>query len=108
MKLYLLWFNEWEANNLLGIFETREEAKRWQDYFVANPVTDGVYRDMGTYYFRERKSGELKDDFILRFLIEERELGQLDKHIEIDNLKLLEWETKKREETNTQGIPKGH
>jgi hypothetical protein len=92
MKVFLLWFNEWEANYVLGVFETNEEAKRWKEYFIANPIKDGfVAPDME--YFSEKDPST----WTKRFHIEEWEVGKLEKRIKIDNLKYLEWKDKLNE-----------
>jgi hypothetical protein len=98
VKVYLLWFNEWEANYVLGIFETYQEAERWKNYFIANPIGDGyVAPSMKHFAEREKRHG---DDWTTRFEIEECFIGQLNKHINVDNLKLLELEAKKDEKVN--------
>lgn len=79
--MFLLWFNEFEANYVLGIFETKDDAVRWKQFFIANPVTKS-YPDM-EYYAR-------KDAFGDRFIIEEREMG-VSKDLKVDNLKYVEW-----------------
>jgi drug/metabolite transporter superfamily protein YnfA len=91
MKVYILWFNEFEANYILGIFETRQEAERWERYFVANPVGGGYIADSMKYYAAMEKS------WTDRFEIEESIVGQLHDGIIVDNLKLLELEDKTHE-----------
>jgi len=83
MKVFLLWFNEWEANYVLGIFESKEQAERWQSYFVANPLDDDYGPDMAHF-----ARGEV--DWTSRFMIEEYEVGKLKPSIKIDNLKYVE------------------
>lgn len=104
MKLYVLWFHEWESNNIVGIFETEQEAERWRVYFLENPDSheeddDNEYSllsDMAHF----AGNGELED----RLKIEELVVGQLTNHVKVNNLKLLEWEAKKNEEKNTQSL----
>ena len=82
MKIFLLWFNEWEASHVLGIFETKDQAELWKGYFITNP-TNTSYMEM-EYYSK-------KDDYESRFGIEERTIGTLDPNIKIDNLKYLDY-----------------
>lgn len=97
----MLWFNEWEANNLIGIFETLEEAKHWREYFLdyANTLTkedddeEYVISTMGHF----ARNQDLDD----RLCIQETTFGC---SLEIDNLKLLEWEATKNEKTNPQSL----
>lgn len=98
MKFYLLWFNEWEANNLLGIFETFEEAARLREFLLAYASTlkkdeddEEEYTISTMGHFARNK--DLDD----RICIEEKTFGC---SIKIDNLKLLEWEASKDEKTN--------
>ena len=81
VKVYLLWFHEWEANNLLGIFETKERADMYRKYFLAHPQANGMF-DM-EYYSK-------KEHFENRICVSEVEIGHLDTHVVIDNLKFLE------------------
>ena len=84
MKVYLLWFNQWEANYVLGVFDSREQAEKWKKYFIDNPIDKGyVARDMK--HFSEKES-----DWEDRFEIEECGIG-VNSNIKIDNLKYLEW-----------------
>lgn len=84
MKVYLLWFNEWEANFVLGVFETKQQAERWQSYFVANPITDGYVASSMAHFSKKNV------DWVERFRIDECEVGKLDSDIKIDNLKYVE------------------
>jgi hypothetical protein len=87
MNVFLLWFNEWEANYVLGVFETREQAERWKSYFIANPIKDGdgfIAPDME--YFAKKEVG----DWTTRFEIEECVVGRLDPDIKVDTLKYVE------------------
>jgi hypothetical protein len=98
MKIYLLWFSEWEANYVLGVFESREQAERWKSYFIANPIKEGyIAPDM------ERFSRKESGDWTTRFEIEEREVGQLHPDIKVDNLKYVEnlFEKKSNETPNS-------
>ncbi len=84
MSVFLLWFNEWEANYVLGVFETKEQAERWKSYFIANPIGEGfIAPDM--LYFSKKEP-----DWQERFQIEEWEVGFLQPDIKIDNLKYVE------------------
>lgn len=107
MKIYLLWFNEWEANNILGVFQTRQEAERWLEYFLANGASYDDDVNEGNEYDYLLSSlghfatnGDLED----RLSIEECIVGTLNDDVKIDNLKLLEWEAKKNEEKNSQSL----
>lgn len=85
MSVFLLWFNEWEANYVLGVFDSKEQAERWKSYFIANPIGDGyVAPDM--LHFSKKESG----DWTTRFEIEEWEIGKLHPDIKVDNLKYVE------------------
>lgn len=85
MKLYLLWFNEWESNYVLGVFDSKEQAEKWKKYFIANPLERGyVAPDM------KRFSEKNPIDWEGRFEIEECGIG-VNANIKIDNLKYLEW-----------------
>jgi hypothetical protein len=85
MKVYLLWFNEWEANYVLGVFETKEQAEKWQSYFVANPICDGWIASSMEHYVQKEPN-----TWTDRFEIEERTLGQIHPEIKVDNLKYVE------------------
>ena len=98
--MYLLWFNEWEANHVLGIFETYKEAERWKNYFIANPLPEDDFYTQMAFYAGKMKKFKKANDYETRFEIEEWTLGQLNSHIKLDNLKLLEWEAQKNEKTN--------
>lgn len=95
MKIYLLWFNQWEANDIIGIFDTLQEAERWRTYFLENHVDeDNDYSILGDMsHFAE--NGDLED----RLKIQEYVVGQLNS-INVDNLKLLESEAIKNEKAN--------
>src|SRR5690348_12454532 len=82
VKIYLLWFHEWESNNLLGVFETKEKAEMYRKYFLANPLSEGVFGDMEHYSKKEHWEN--------RICVSEVEIGHLDSHVVIDNLKFLE------------------
>jgi len=84
-SVFLLWFNEWDANYVLGVFESKEQAERWMSYFKANPI-DGGYIAPDMKRFSNRESS----DWIGRFEIQEIEVGQLHPYIKIDNLKYIE------------------
>lgn len=85
MKVYLLWFNEWEANYVLGVFESQEQAEKWRSYFISNPIADGfVAPDM--LRFSKKETGDWTD----RFEIEEWEVGKVHPEVKIDNLKYVE------------------
>jgi len=87
MKVYLLWFNEWEANYVLGVFGSQKQAELWKSYFIANPIKDGyIAPDMER--FSKKESGGC--DWITRFDIQECEIGLLDPDIKVDNLKYVE------------------
>lgn len=92
MKVYLLWFNEWEANNLLGIFENRADAERWRTYFLDNQFDE----EDDDYILSTLAHYATNGDLDKRLQIGEHEVNSLC-HIKIDNLKLLEWESKKNE-----------
>lgn len=84
MNIYLLWFNEWESNYVLGVFESQEQAERWKSYFISNPLThDWIAPDMAHLAKKEI-------DWTKRFAIEECKVGQLNPNIKIDNLKYVE------------------
>jgi|SRR5665213_2507595 len=86
MSVFLLWFNEWEANYVLGVFETREHAERWKSYFISNPISDGwVAPDMAHLAKKDTDDG-----WVTRFVIQEYEVGQLNPDVKIDNLKYVE------------------
>jgi len=85
VKVFVLWFNEWEANYVLGVFETKEQAEKWQSYFTANPIGDGWVAP-GMLHFSKKDP----NDWIDRFEIEEFELGKVNSEIDIDNLKYVE------------------
>lgn len=82
MKIYLLWFNEWEDSYVLGTFETKEQAEKWKSYFIANP-TDTDYNGDMVYYSKQK-------DYEERFGIQEYTVGQLNPNIKVDNLKYVE------------------
>lgn len=96
MKIYLLWFHEWEANNILGIFETFQDADRWRNYFLENHVDE----DDDDYVLSSMTHFAGNNDLAHRLQIQECTVGNLSEDIKIDNLKLLEWEAKKSEEKN--------
>jgi hypothetical protein len=85
MKIFLLWYNDWEENTVLGIFETKEQAQVWKDYFIMYPH-DGWYCPM-----QVGDEIEAQEDRGSRLKIEEREIGKLHPEIKIDNLKYLEF-----------------
>jgi hypothetical protein len=80
MKIYLLWFVEWEDRHCLGIFETKTEAENYRKYFIKYPVDQEYGPDL------EHFSG--RADFKSRFRIEEKEVGS--PCFPVDNLKYLE------------------
>lgn len=82
MKIYLLWYNEWKTNYILGIFETEQEAERWKEYFIEHPEQKLSY-DMAT--------NQNKEDLEDRLEITEMDLNSLHPDIKIDNLKYLEF-----------------
>lgn len=84
MKVFLLWFDEWEANYVLGVFETKEQAEKWKSYFIANPLTDGWIATSMLHYSKREA------DWTKRFKIEECEVGKLNSEIKVDNLKYVE------------------
>jgi hypothetical protein len=92
MNIYLLWFNEWEANYVFGVFETKEHAEQWKSFFITNPTKTNYYADMEYYSTR--------DDYARRFYIEERTVGTLDSNLRIDNLKYLEHLYKDKKDKN--------
>lgn len=85
MSVFLLWFNEWETNYVLGIFETLEQTERWKRYFIANPISEGyVASDMQHFATRD------PNNWTNRFVIQEYEIGRLHPEVKIDNLKYVE------------------
>lgn len=107
MKIYLLWFNDWEANTIVGIFETQHEAERWRNYLLANGASydDDVNEDNEFDYLLSTIGHfATNDDLEGRLQVQEFVIGTLNSEIKIDNLKLLEWEAKKNEEKNTQSL----
>src|ERR1035441_8964539 len=84
MKVYLLWFHEWEASYVLGVFETLETAKSWKEYFIKNPTDQEYCCDM-THFADDVKG------YPDRFGISEEEVGRVTKNLKVDNLKYLEF-----------------
>lgn len=97
MKLYLLWFNDWEESSLLAMFQDRRDAERWREYFLATSTNeeDDDYLISTMAHFANK--GDLAD----RLNIGEFTVDSLNPDIKIDNLKLLEWEAHKDEKANT-------
>jgi hypothetical protein len=89
MKVYLLWYNDWEENMVLGVFETKKEAENWKEYFIMYP-SDDICCSM-------RGGDEVEDqaERKMRLEIEEVEIGKLNSGIKIDNLQYLEWQSSK-------------
>lgn len=88
--VYFLKFNDFEANYVLGIFKTQEEAAKWREYFVKHP--DNEYCSSMKY-----RAQHDQEDYEYCLEIEKREIGTLHPEIKIDNLKYLEM---KYDETN--------
>jgi hypothetical protein len=95
MKVYLLWFHEWEESYVLGVFETLEKAKSWREYFIENPPDQEYGCDM-THFAKDTHG------YPDRFGIQENEVGQLTSGIKADNLKFLEFHEGKANEQKTK------
>lgn len=84
MSVFLLWFHEWEASYVLGVFESQEQAELWKQYFIKYP--DDKETSMEHY--------KGKDDYEDRFAIEVRTVGHVSPIFKVDNLKFLELQLK--------------
>ena len=82
--VYLLWYNDFEQNAVLGVFESQEKAQQWKEFFIENPNEDIISMHMGTAL-------EELEEREYRLEITSMEVGNLDPRIKIDNLALLEF-----------------